>query len=493
MPFLEDLDALPVDLGPHAGGARLFLGKGEGWRLEVAWYAAPGRPTAGALREVWRKRFPAALLPFMALLAAFGCGGESADPRLVQIRAAPAERPVPTALRGTWQGVVVSGDVPAVRALLDGPHDETDEQGRTLLHIAAIHGRKAVASLLLDRGADPKAQDGGGGTPLHGAALRTHWIPPGQRHGMRLYEACGNEHEEVARMLLERGADPRARDRDGTTPLHEAAKGGNLAVARLLLERGADVHAANRYGLTPLHEAARGGNWEPGFPQFRVPGDHPWVAQLLIEKGASIDASSISGTPLSQAIHARASDVAKVLIDAGADPRAEGEGSMVVPPVHSAALGGDVALLTSLLDKGVDVNTATASGSTILHMGAVGGNAEVVRFLLGRGAKVDVRDASGQTPLHAASEGGSVAALRLLVERGGDVGATADDGSTLLHAAAGGCRAGEDVLDFLLERGVPINAKKKDGRTALAIAETSDCLIGNSPMTSALRRRGGKR
>jgi ankyrin repeat protein len=403
------------------------------------------------------------------------------------------ERPVPATLRGTWQGTIASGDVAAVRTFLDGPHEEADEQGRTLLHIAAIHGRKAIVLLLLERGADPEASDANGATPLHGAALRTHWIPPGARHGMRLYEACGYEHGVIAEVLLGAGADPRARDANGDTPLHDAAKGGNLAVARLLLANGADVHARNEYGSTPLHEAARGGNWEPGLHGFRVPGDHAAVAQLLIERGAAVDAPSITGTPLSNAIRSRAPELERLLLAAGADPTAEADGSMVVSPAHSAALDGNVALLQSLLDGGVDVNRATSSGRTLLHMAALGGGLEAVRLLVGRGARLDARDDAGQTPLHAAAEGGSITALRLLADKGGDLAATADDGTTLLHAAAGGCRAGEDMLEYLLDHGVPINAKTKDGRTALRIADESDCLIGNSPMTAGLRRRGGVR
>ncbi len=94
---------------------------------------------------------------------------------------------------------------------------------------------------------------------------------------------------------------------------------------------------------------------------------------------------------------------------------------------------------------------------------------------------------------HAAAGSGHVATLALLVNRGGNVAAKDGKGRTLLHAAAGGCQAGGVMLDYLLGKGLAIDARDDEGRTPLAIAETSDCLIGGSPMAGPLRRRGAKR
>jgi ankyrin repeat protein len=55
-----------------------------------------------------------------------------------------------------------------------------------------------------------------------------------------------------------------ARDRDsGATPLYNAASWGKLDVARLLIEKGADVNARNKSGKTPLAAAE-----ENGFPEI---------------------------------------------------------------------------------------------------------------------------------------------------------------------------------------------------------------------------------
>ena len=55
-------------------------------------------------------------------------------------------------------------------------------------------------------------------------------------------------HPAAVRLLLERGADPRARSTRGDTPLTFAARDGNVDSARLLVEAGADVNEATATG-----------------------------------------------------------------------------------------------------------------------------------------------------------------------------------------------------------------------------------------------------
>ena len=73
-----------------------------------------------------------------------------------------------------------------------------DIYGRTPLHLAAGNGRKEVAQILVESGAEVNVADGDGRTPLHWAAKRGH--------------------KEVAQLLIENGADKDMADNEGNTP-----------------------------------------------------------------------------------------------------------------------------------------------------------------------------------------------------------------------------------------------------------------------------------
>ncbi len=151
---------------------------------------------------------------------------------------------------GALQIAAFEGNRDRVATLVDRGEtsDQADEQGWTALHWAVFGAEARTAGLLLDRAADPNARDRIGMTPLHWAAMlgRTALVAP----------------------LLGRGARPLMRSRYGTTPLHEAA---HPEVARALIEAGADLAAVDDQGRTPLHLAR---NAE--------------MARYLIEAGADI-------------------------------------------------------------------------------------------------------------------------------------------------------------------------------------------------------------
>jgi truncated hemoglobin YjbI len=130
---------------------------------------------------------------------------------------------------------------------------------RTLLHFASAAGGREVVALLLGMGMDPNVEDRGRHAPLYCVA-----------------NECATETgPEIVRMLVGAGADANARGGvTKATALHMAARRGHLEIARALLDCGAEMEAKDRSGDTPLQRSinCRRAN----------------VSQLLVERGATV-------------------------------------------------------------------------------------------------------------------------------------------------------------------------------------------------------------
>ncbi|WP_165185375.1 ankyrin repeat domain-containing protein [Caulobacter soli] len=129
--------------------------------------------------------------------------------------------------------------------------------------------------------------------------------------------------DELARWLVEQGADLEARDTYNRTPLHNLAS-GRFREVETLLDLGADVHATDHEAATPLHMAAKSGNAE--------------AVRALLDRGARADVLNASGlSPLAAAlqycsnsqIEPMATIAALLLAADTPPPRASGLSSLV--------------------------------------------------------------------------------------------------------------------------------------------------------------------
>ena len=164
---------------------------------------------------------------------------------------------------------------------------------------------------LLDRGFDPNTKD-----------------PKGQP-GLNI--AFQERSAKTAKLLLGRpGIDVNALNNAGESPLMMAAIKGDVAGAQLLLEHGAKV---NQPGWSALHYAAT--------------GPEPKLVELLIERGADLNAGSPNGTtPLMMAAQYGSEDSVKLLLARGADAGKRNQKNLSA--VDFAKLSGREALVKRL-------------------------------------------------------------------------------------------------------------------------------------------------
>jgi ankyrin repeat protein len=130
-------------------------------------------------------------------------------------------------------------------------------EGDTALHMAAAAYQEHIARELIAKGADVRAKNRRGAEPLHYAADGVPgsrgWNPPAQA--------------SIIACLIAAGADPNALNKDGVAPLHRAVRTRCAAAVKALLDGGADVSAPNRNSSTPMRLAmqntGRGGTGSP--------------------------------------------------------------------------------------------------------------------------------------------------------------------------------------------------------------------------------------
>jgi len=132
------------------------------------------------------------------------------------------------------------------------------------------------------------------------------------------YRGSQEETLEIVKVLVQNGADVNTVDDRGNTPLMRAASGNNkentLEIVKFLVQNGADVNAIDKMGFTPLIHAADGNN--------------PAVVKLLLDKNADVNVQNkYQETPLMMLLKARnttnSMDIAKMLLEKGADPNAQ--------------------------------------------------------------------------------------------------------------------------------------------------------------------------
>lgn len=117
---------------------------------------------------------------------------------------------------------------------------------------------------------------------------------------------------------------------------------------------------------------------------YAIQGGHAEAVELLIMRGADVNAKSTWGTPLHLAASAGHADIAVLLLERGADTNAR---RLSLTPLHIAAIVGKTEVVRVLLDHGADINALTDFDEPAWHLAIIKGHAEAAALLRERGTK----------------------------------------------------------------------------------------------------------
>ena len=263
-------------------------------------------------------------------------------------------------------------DIDSIGVLIDKGYDvnETTGDGVTALMYAASNGSLEIAELLAENGAKINMVPANGITALTGAAMNNHYevtlfllqqdadTEIADDRGLTpLMYASSYDFFEVTELLLMFGADPGHTDREGATALHAAAIYSQTGIAWLLLDYGADINSRDDFGFTPLMMAVQLGRLK--------------MSGYLLENNAAINLKTRDGlSTLAIAVANNQADLARKLIELGADPKARISGTDNI--MNIALWQGNEELISLMRQQGVrrnllpDFRTLSVSGNILV-------------------------------------------------------------------------------------------------------------------------------
>ncbi|KAK7489792.1 hypothetical protein BaRGS_00018974 [Batillaria attramentaria] len=352
----------------------------------------------------------------------------------------------------------------ALRLLADRQVDERDEEGNTLLHVAADTGDMDVVKIAVKSGASLTARNNKEHNPPQLAANRKKRgkKKPGTSYDCMgtLRKACRSGDQNTIKVLLCTSVS--VQDKDimfGSTPLHVACETGKTDIATLLISLDADVNVKDNDGNTPLHIACSDCNTQ--------------TALLLIQHHADVNVKDNGGnTPLHRACLFGNTETALLLIQHHADVNVKDNDG--ITPLHTACLRGNTQTALLLIQHHADVNVKDNDGNTPLHYACLYGNTQTALLLIQHHADVNVKNNSVVTPLYTACRCRNTRTALLLIQHHADVNVKDNSGFTPLHYAC--LYVNVPLALLLIPRYADVNVKNNDGYTPLHRA----CLFGNT-------------
>ncbi|KAF7536781.1 hypothetical protein G7054_g4255 [Neopestalotiopsis clavispora] len=359
-----------------------------------------------------------------------------------------------------------NGHISTARRLIERGADVNMVGQHRLTALSAALSRNQIdmARFLMDHGADIEMQCHCYGPPIHAAIagginavqllLERHCdiFAISNCHYFSMFSTChGNALQacarygspEIAKLLLEYGAQVNGMQGGKMTALQYASEFGNLNMVEFLLAHDADIHEQDTKGNTAIHIALSEGYIN--------------IAKVLIEHGTAPNANSPCFNfdhALVNAMDDSKIDIAAFILEYGADPNAISLDNY--QPLERAVRSchSDVRLLFA---HGADPNMKSLYGwedSPFLRA-ISNDDIDLVKCFIDNGADPDGKGVLKGAPLVLASQR-SMDTVRLLLERGADTWCHKELGSALAKV----CAEGQvESVEFMISKGAPVNQR----------------------------------
>ncbi|MBU2940962.1 ankyrin repeat domain-containing protein [Lacinutrix sp. C3R15] len=349
--------------------------------------------------------------------------------------------------------------------------------GRTYIFWAAYKGNVAFMEYLLSKGAKTDITDDKGNTILNfaagsgqqntkvydlcianGANIKTDVTPKGAN--ALLLAAPYDKDFTLINYFTSKGLDVKSVDANGNGIFNYVAKTGNVDLLNKLLEKG--VQGTDNAFVF----AAQGTRGKTNTLEFY---------KYLENVGLNPKNAVIKGeTPL-HIVASRSKDIALInyLIEKGLDVNTEDYNANT--PFLNAASRNNIEIVKLLSKHLKNINQVNKKGESALALAVANNSPEVVKFLLENNADITVLDANKNnlTAYLIESFSGKKAdafkqKVDLLKENGLDITQTQENGNTLYHLAV--AKNDKNILKFLSQFNINVNAKNNEGNTALHLA-----------------------
>ncbi|CAH1797675.1 unnamed protein product [Owenia fusiformis] len=347
----------------------------------------------------------------------------------------------------------------------------------------------------------------------------------------------------AVKLLVRSGCDVNQCDGYGNTPVHLAVTYNYIKILRMLLKQGCNLNIFNMNDKAPLHLATDLGNvaaiknmvlastgkiaFEAQLSDLSL-RDHDNASHAcnqMVRSGRTcvtscdLDLQTQLGneTALHIAVRLNHVQLTKFFLRSGAS--ANITNTINQTPLYKACLGGHIEVARALLDGGADLHhlpdklsdtrsistnisawsTNRNRNSTLIHVAIVQSNLEMVKLLVEYGVDLNDQDESGETALSYAITSGNVDIVQFLIsevsETGIDVTSTDNNRNNPLHLLSY-CKDPDNLVQTLINLGCDINAQNADGNTPLHCAILGEhstlveLLLDNDPDMSLLNQNG---